>query len=148
VAAHGLAGSAGDDQRIHGAAPGRRDRRRLPPPARSGRGRRSVRGAAGFPDGRPQPVDQGTGVARTSPQRAGVRRPRRAGAADLGRDRLDPVQPAATTGGKDMTTWTTLVQAEELAAAMRDRTMAEDGLAIVDCRFSLADPAAGERDYR
>src|SRR3546814_16656052 len=38
--------------------------------------------------------------------------------------------------------WTTLVQAEDLAAALGG-----DDLAIVDCRFSLADTAAGERDY-
>lgn len=47
-----------------------------------------------------------------------------------------------------MTTWTTLVQAEELAAALRDGSPTASGLVIVDCRFSLADPEAGERDYR
>ncbi len=41
-----------------------------------------------------------------------------------------------------MTAWTTLVQAEDLAAVLGD-----DGVAVVDCRFSLADTAAGERDY-
>ena len=39
--------------------------------------------------------------------------------------------------------WTTLVQAEALAAAL-----GEPGVAVFDCRFSLADPAAGERDHR
>lgn len=39
--------------------------------------------------------------------------------------------------------WTTLVQAGTLADAL-----GRDDLAIVDCRFSLADPAAGERAYR
>ena len=39
--------------------------------------------------------------------------------------------------------WNTLVQAEALAAALD-----APGLVVVDCRFSLADPAAGERDYR
>ncbi|WP_407352249.1 sulfurtransferase [Luteimonas sp. R10] len=39
--------------------------------------------------------------------------------------------------------WTTLVQAEELAAAPGCA-----GLAVVDCRHSLADPGAGARDYR
>lgn len=39
--------------------------------------------------------------------------------------------------------WTTLVQAETLGAALGDA-----GLAVVDCRFSLADPAAGERAWR
>lgn len=42
-----------------------------------------------------------------------------------------------------MTGWTTLVQAETLSAAL-----GRDGLAIVDCRFSLADTDAGERAYR
>lgn len=41
-----------------------------------------------------------------------------------------------------MTGWTTLVQAQTLADALGD-----DDLAIVDCRFSLADPAAGEQAY-
>src|SRR5690606_16002704 len=39
-------------------------------------------------------------------------------------------------------------QAGELAAAMRDGASAADAPVIVDCRFSLADPGAGERDYR
>ncbi len=39
--------------------------------------------------------------------------------------------------------WTTLVQAEELAAALGG-----SGVVIVDCRFSLVDPDAGERAYR
>ncbi|MDG6347225.1 sulfurtransferase [Luteimonas sp. 8-5] len=47
-----------------------------------------------------------------------------------------------------MTIWTTLAQAEELAAALRDGSVAQGGPVIVDCRFSLADPEAGERDYR
>lgn len=38
--------------------------------------------------------------------------------------------------------WTTLVQAEALAAALDDA-----GVVVLDARFSLADPAAGERDY-
>ncbi|MEZ0470468.1 sulfurtransferase [Luteimonas salinilitoris] len=38
--------------------------------------------------------------------------------------------------------WTTLVQAEELAAAL-----GRADLAVVDCRHSLADPDAGARDY-
>jgi thiosulfate/3-mercaptopyruvate sulfurtransferase len=42
-----------------------------------------------------------------------------------------------------MAGWTTLVQAETLSAALDS-----DGLAIVDCRFSLADTEAGERAYR
>ena len=42
-----------------------------------------------------------------------------------------------------MTGWTTLVQAETLSDAL-----GRDGLAIVDCRFSLADTGAGERAYR
>lgn len=42
-----------------------------------------------------------------------------------------------------MAGWTTLVQAETLAVAL-DRS----DLAIVDCRFSLVDPAAGESAYR
>lgn len=41
-----------------------------------------------------------------------------------------------------MTRWDTLVQAEELAAAV-----GREDLAIVDCRFALADPQAGERAY-
>ena len=39
--------------------------------------------------------------------------------------------------------WTTLVQPDALAGAMR-----ADGVVVVDCRFSLADPAAGEAAYR
>ena len=39
-------------------------------------------------------------------------------------------------------TWTTLVQAEALAVAL-----GREDLVVVDCRFSLADTAAGERDY-
>ena len=42
-----------------------------------------------------------------------------------------------------MTTWTTLVQAEVLADAL-----GRPGLAIVDCRVSLADRGAGERLWR
>lgn len=38
--------------------------------------------------------------------------------------------------------WNTLVQPETLAAAL-----GAPGLVVVDCRFSLADPAAGEREY-
>lgn len=41
-----------------------------------------------------------------------------------------------------MTGWTTLVQAQTLADAFGD-----DDLVIVDCRFSLTDPAAGEQAY-
>lgn len=41
------------------------------------------------------------------------------------------------------TGWTTLVQPEALASALD-----EADLVLVDCRFSLADPAAGERAYR
>lgn len=41
-----------------------------------------------------------------------------------------------------MTRWDTLVQAEELAAAL-----GREDLAIVDCRFALADTQAGERAY-
>ena len=39
--------------------------------------------------------------------------------------------------------WSTLVQAETLAGVLR-----HDGLVVVDCRFSLADTAQGEREYR
>ena len=39
--------------------------------------------------------------------------------------------------------WTTLVQAEALAGALGDPR-----LVVVDCRFSLADTAQGERDFR
>ena len=39
--------------------------------------------------------------------------------------------------------WTTLVQAEALAEALGDAR-----LVVIDCRFSLADTAQGERDYR
>ncbi len=42
-----------------------------------------------------------------------------------------------------MSGWTTLVQAETLAIALE-----RSDLAIVDCRFSLVDPAAGESAYR
>ena len=42
-----------------------------------------------------------------------------------------------------MAGWTTLVQAETLAIALE-----RSDLAIVDCRFSLVDPAAGESAYR
>lgn len=42
-----------------------------------------------------------------------------------------------------MSGWTTLVQAETLAVAL-----GRSDLAIVDCRFSLANPAAGESAYR
>ncbi|HEU4814224.1 MAG TPA: sulfurtransferase [Xanthomonadaceae bacterium] len=38
--------------------------------------------------------------------------------------------------------WSTLVQAETLAGVLRHA-----GLVVVDCRFSLADTAQGERDY-
>lgn len=41
-----------------------------------------------------------------------------------------------------MSGWNTLMQAEDLAAAL-----GRDDLAIVDCRFALADPQAGERAY-
>ena len=39
--------------------------------------------------------------------------------------------------------WTTLVQPDALSGAMHD-----DGIVVVDCRFSLADPQAGEAAYR
>ncbi len=39
--------------------------------------------------------------------------------------------------------WTTLVQPEALAAALGDAN-----LVVLDCRFSLADPGAGERAWR
>mgnify|MGYP001235137679 CR=1 FL=1 len=39
--------------------------------------------------------------------------------------------------------WTTLVQAEALASALNDAD-----LVVLDCRFSLADPEAGERAWR
>jgi thiosulfate/3-mercaptopyruvate sulfurtransferase len=42
-----------------------------------------------------------------------------------------------------MSGWTTLVQAETLAVAL-----GRSDLAIIDCRFSLANPAAGESAYR
>ncbi len=42
-----------------------------------------------------------------------------------------------------MAGWTTLVQAETLAVALE-----RSDLAVVDCRFSLVDPAAGESAYR
>ena len=41
------------------------------------------------------------------------------------------------------TEWTTLVQAETLASALGDAD-----LVILDCRFSLSDPDAGERAWR
>jgi thiosulfate/3-mercaptopyruvate sulfurtransferase len=41
-----------------------------------------------------------------------------------------------------MSGWTTLVQAETLAAAL-----ARDDLAIIDCRFALVNPGAGESAY-
>lgn len=41
-----------------------------------------------------------------------------------------------------MSAWTTLVEAEALAAAL-----GREDLAVVDCRFALADPEAGERAY-
>jgi thiosulfate/3-mercaptopyruvate sulfurtransferase len=41
-----------------------------------------------------------------------------------------------------MTTWTTLVDAEALAAAL-----GRDDVVVVDCRFSLAAPEAGEAAY-
>ncbi|MDQ2703118.1 MAG: sulfurtransferase [Pseudomonadota bacterium] len=43
--------------------------------------------------------------------------------------------------------WTTLVRAEDLAAALGGADPGASGLVVVDCRFSLADTAAGERDY-
>ena len=42
-----------------------------------------------------------------------------------------------------MNTWTTLVEAEALAAGLDS-----DDLVVVDCRFSLAAPEAGEAAYR
>src|SRR5690606_40429895 len=74
----------------------------------------------------------------TSAPGAGIRRPWRAGTADLGRHRLDPLQPAATTGAGAMSGWNTLVSVEELS-----RELDAPGLVVVDCRFSLANPEAG-----
>jgi thiosulfate/3-mercaptopyruvate sulfurtransferase len=48
----------------------------------------------------------------------------------------------AGRGARAMDGWTTLVQAEELAARLGD-----PGLAIADCRVSLADRSAGPRLY-
>ncbi|MEO6364434.1 MAG: sulfurtransferase [Luteimonas sp.] len=42
-----------------------------------------------------------------------------------------------------MTHWTTLVQAEDLADRLDD-----GGVVILDCRFALSDPAAGEHAYQ
>src|SRR5690606_10786605 len=114
--------------------------------ARSRRGRRGIRGAAVVPACPPAPARTADRVRRpaaTGPRIRAVSG--RAGAADLGRHRLHPVQPATTAGGAAMNAsgWTTLVQPEAVAAAL-----GEVEVVLVDCRFSLADPAAGERAYR
>src|SRR3546814_20648708 len=63
--------------------------------------------------------------------------------AHRGRDGVYPVQPAPTTGATAMTeSWTTLVDARTLAAALE-----REDLVILDCRFSLAAPAAGQAAY-
>src|SRR3546814_16467640 len=67
----------------------------------------------------------------------------RARAAHLGRDGVDPVQPAPTTGATAMTeSWTTLVAARTLAAPPQ-----RADLVILACRFSLAAPHAGPAAY-
>src|SRR3569833_3363594 len=45
--------------------------------------------------------------------------------------------------GRDDVHYTTLISTEELAVQLDDPR-----LVPIDCRFSLADPAAGERAYR
>src|SRR3546814_8161997 len=86
-------------------------------------------------------------MGRQTAHGARVRRPwRDARTAHLGRHRVDPAQPAATTGAMLMATtptWTTLVQAEALAEALGNKD-----LVVVDCRVSLADRGAGERLWR
>ena len=47
-----------------------------------------------------------------------------------------------------MRSWRTLVQAETLAAALGARAEQGDDLVVFDCRFSLADTAAGEAAWR
>src|SRR5690606_41841108 len=113
---------------------------------RSGRSGGGVRSAAGFPAGAPAPARTVDRVRRaTTPGARICALARRARAAHLGRDRLDPVQPAPATGGPAMTAigWNTLVQPEAVAAALGDAQVV-----LGDCRFSLADPVSGERAYR
>src|SRR5690606_33955892 len=140
--AHGLAGSAGHRHRFHGAAAGRHARARLRRPAGPGRGGRRLRGAAAIPDGRRQPAPGRVRLARSSAQGARIRRPRPARRAHLGCDRVDPLQPAATDGARGMNGWSTLVSPPELAAGL-----GRPGLVVVDCRFALGDPGAGERAH-
>src|SRR5690606_29976723 len=113
--------------------------------SRSRRSGGGVRGADVVPARARPPACADHRVRRAPAPGAGVHSvSRRPGPAHLGRHRLDPVQPAPAAGGHAMSTreWNTLVQPETLAAAL-----GAPGLVVVDCRFSLADPAAGEREY-
>src|SRR3546814_189639 len=103
-----------------------------------------VRSAAGLADVAGQPAAHRHGLSWQAARGARIPAPAgRARAAHLGRDGVDPVQPAPTTGATAMTeSWTTLVDARTLAAALE-----REDLVILDCRFSLAAPDAGQAAY-
>src|SRR5690606_8925091 len=141
-----LPGSGAHADRLPRRAADRTGRSGLRPPARPGRGRSGVRGAAVVPACAPAPARTADRVRRAATPGPRIRAlSRRTGATDLGRDRIDPVQPAKSVGGPAMNArgWNTLVQPEAVAA-----TLGQAEVVLVDCRFSLADPAAGERAYR
>src|SRR3546814_316307 len=139
-AAAGLPRPAGDGHRLPRAAGGGADRSGLRAGARSVGSVGRVRGAAGLADVAGQPAAHRHGLSWQAARGARIPAPAgRARAAHLGRDRVDPVQPAPTTGATAMTeSWTTLVDARTLAAALE-----REDLVILDCRFSLAAPDAG-----
>src|SRR3546814_20316992 len=98
-----------------------------------------VRSAAGLADVAGQPAAHRHGLSWQAARGARIPAPAgRARAAHLGRDGVDPVQPAPTTGATAMTaSWTTLVDARTLAAALAraDLVLLEIGRA--SCRESV-----------
>src|SRR5690606_30844680 len=118
--------------------------------AAAGGSRRGVQPAAVLADGAGKPAAHRDRHPRPRAPRLRIPAPRgRTRPARLGRDRLDPVQPAAAPARRRRpavsrsTDWTTLVSPAERAARLGDPM-----LVVLDARFSLSDPAAGEAAWR
>src|SRR5690606_30803544 len=140
----------GDHLRLPRAAGGGARAGGLPAAPAAGRGGRGVQPAAGVADGAGEPGAHRHPVPRPHPRGARIPAARgRPRAARLGRNGCDPVQPAPAPAGRWRPAmnapgdWTTLVAPDALAARLGD-----PGLVVLDARFSLADPGAGEAGWR
>src|SRR3546814_8602113 len=126
---------AGHGHRLPRTAGGGPERSGLRAVARSVGSVGRVRSAAGLADVAGQPAAHRHGLSLQAARGARIPAPAgRARAAHLGRDGVDPVQPAPTTGATAMTaSWTTLVDARTLAAAPHRHSMV-----IPHCRLLWA----------